>query len=80
MPSLTRKITIYCAICGREKTSINHWWTMEYNTALKSTYAYPLDTDEDSKFQDSRTIDVCGIEHLMLAESLVRQGEDPFKK
>ena len=61
---------------------------MEYNTALKSTYAYPLDTDEDSKFQDSRmissamhrTIDVCGIEHLMLAESLVRQGEDPFKK
>lgn len=73
---------IKCAICHREKTRNNHWWTLEYNLRTRSFYEYPSNIEPSSGLVDidEHVVHVCGIEHLQIAESRIRHGEEPFRK
>ena len=72
-----------CAICHREKTKTNHWWTLEYHLETRSFIEQPFGISAriydflESHPTDTIVIHICGIEHLVYAESKIRHGQKP---
>lgn len=81
--SSTRKLIVFCAICGTQMQGDKYWWSFDYNLKTRSILIYPIEitTREISLLGqiDVKTVDVCGMSHLFLAISLIRDGKDTFE-
>lgn len=72
---------IKCAICNRIKQNFNHWWTLEFCSITKSFFVYPFEYSAELETpMEWETIHTCGIECLLIAESKIRNAEDPVRR